>query len=116
MATLAWRKLAPSGPQPHVRCSHIAAAVGPSKLLVVGGAFYGASGGLEMLGDSFTYDLSKNEWEAVEPAPGGAPLPSPRNAAIGVPLQGGSGMLDLLIHGGWRAFVESYSDTFLLTI
>ncbi|GBF89617.1 hypothetical protein Rsub_02335 [Raphidocelis subcapitata] len=115
LASLSWRRLTPAGPQPHVRCSHIAAAVGPSKLLVVGGAFYGASGGLEMLGDAFAYDVAKNEWEAVQPAAGGA-LPSPRNAAVGAALRGGSGMLELLIHGGWRAFVESYSDTFILTI
>jgi len=48
-----------------VRCSQIAAAVGDARLLIVGGAFYGSSGGLEMLGDALVYDLQKNAWEKV---------------------------------------------------
>jgi N-acetylneuraminic acid mutarotase len=65
LSSLSWQQLSPAGPAPHVRCSHIAAAVGDSKLLVVGGAFYGSSGGLEMLGDAFVYDLEKNAWDEV---------------------------------------------------
>lgn len=115
LATLAWRRLSPSGPHPHVRCSHVAAAAGPSRLVVVGGAFYGASGGLEMLGDAFVYDLDKNAWAQV--AASGDAMPSPRNAAIGVPLAGASeGGLELLVHGGWKAFVESYADSFILSL
>jgi hypothetical protein len=172
---MAWTRLSPGGPQPHVRCSHIAAAAGPNKLLVVGGAFYGSSGGLEMLGDAFVYDGDADAWEKVRrqgtrprrlgcaaagqagrggprgalpavscppqaapssparpplsPArpppqvtPEGGKLPSPRNAAIGVPLSDCSGpadaggALELLIHGGWRAFVETYNDTFILSM
>lgn len=120
LATMAWTRLSPGGPQPHVRCSHIAAAAGPNKLLVVGGAFYGSSGGLEMLGDAFVYDGDADAWEKVTPE--GGKLPSPRNAAIGVPLSdcsgpaGAGGALELLIHGGWRAFVETYNDTFILSM
>ncbi|KAI8474475.1 MAG: galactose oxidase [Monoraphidium minutum] len=116
LASLAWRKLSPAGPAPHVRCSHLAAAAGPARLLVVGGAFYGSSGGLEMLGDAFIYDLDKNAWEEVVPT-GGA-LPSPRNAAVGVPLSppAAGASLDLLAHGGWRAFVESYNDTCIISV
>jgi len=46
----------------------------------------------------------------------GDALPSPRNAAVGAPLSGGGGKLDLMIHGGWKAFVETYSDTFILSM
>ena len=52
--------------------------------------------------------------------PAGGKLPSPRNAAVGVPLSDcsgpGGGGLELLIHGGWRAFVETYADTFIMSM
>lgn len=120
LKTMEWAPLSPSGPAPHVRCSHLAADAGAGRLLVVGGAFYGASGGLEMLGDAAVYDGAANEWRAAPAAPG---LPSPRNAAVGVPLpsspggaEGGGEGLRMLVHGGWRAFVESYSDTFVVSV
>lgn len=116
LPTLSWRRLSPSGPEPHVRCSVVAAAVGDSALLVVGGAFYGSSGGLEMLGDAWLYDVEANAWRQVKPE--GGKLPSPRNAAVGVPLSPPSEghRLDLLVHGGWRAFVETYNDSFILSL
>ena len=116
LKTYEWRRLAPKGAPPHVRCSHVAADAGAGRLLVVGGAFYGASGGLEMLGDAFVYDGASDEWRPAAPGGSGGALPSPRNAAIGVPLPGGGGGLQLLIHGGWRAFVESYADTHIVSI
>jgi hypothetical protein len=118
LGTLAWTRLDPSGTAPHVRCSTVAAAVGESKLLVIGGAFYGASGGLEMLGDAFEYDVAQNAWRPAEPAAGnGGALPSPRNAAAFAALNGteGGAGLELLVHGGWKAFVETYNDTYLIT-
>ena len=36
---LRWRALAPEGPRPPARCSHVAAALG-QQLVVLGGAFY----------------------------------------------------------------------------
>lgn len=154
LASKQWTRLAPGGTHPHVRCSHIAADAGSGRLLVVGGAFYGASGGLQMLGDAFIYDSTANDWQPVsqcrgcvqwvwrvrrahelvsptsaththteyfvflifQVTPAGGDLPSPRNAAVGVPLPAAAGGLRLLIHGGWRAFVESYADTFELSV
>ncbi len=45
-------------------------------------------------------------------------MPSPRNAAAIAPLpaRGGGGATAAVVHGGWRAFVESYSDTHVMRV
>lgn len=115
--SLQWQQLNPAGPSPHVRCS-TAAGVHGSSIFYFGGAFYGASGGLEMLQDAFLYDTASNTWLIPDVQPlqsaaghGATALPSGRNAAVMVPLGD-----QLLLHGGWRAFVESYNDTYLVTV
>jgi N-acetylneuraminic acid mutarotase len=127
LASLTWEDLSGklSGPKPHPRCSAAVAAVG-DKILVVGGAFYGASGGLEMLQDAHVLDTSSSSWVVPEvtgqcsdaAAAGGGGLPSARNAAVMVPLHAGAadGQPQLLLAGGWRAFVETYNDTYLVTV
>lgn len=52
------------------------------------------------------------------------PAPSPRNASIMVPLQpqplaavGDSSAANrFLLHGGWRPFVETYNDSYIVTV
>jgi hypothetical protein len=41
-----------------------------------------------------------------------APRPGPRNAATLTPLGGG----EFLLHGGWRPFVSTYGDSYLLKV
>jgi hypothetical protein len=108
LGSLQWQQLQPSGQTPHARCSPAAAAAG-KYILYFGGAFYGPSGGLEMLGDVVLYDTEANSWVVPELA-AGADVPAPRNAAVMVPLAGGQ----LLLPGGWRAFVETYNDSYLI--
>lgn len=129
LATLTWEDLTGqlSGPKPHPRCSAGVAAVA-DKVLVVGGAFYGASGGLEMLQDAYVLDTSSSSWLVPEVAAeqgsssgGGVAsggMPSARNAAVMVPMRAGAagGQPQLLLAGGWRAFVETYNDTYLVTL
>ncbi|WIA33891.1 hypothetical protein OEZ86_006990 [Tetradesmus obliquus] len=129
LASLTWEDLTGqlSGPKPHPRCSAGVAAVG-DKVLVVGGAFYGASGGLEMLQDAYVLDASSSSWLVPEVAAeqgsssgGGVAsggMPSARNAAVMVPMRAGAagGQPQLLLAGGWRAFVETYNDTYLVTL
>lgn len=109
------------------------AAVG-DKVLVFGGAFYGASGGLEMLQDAYVLDTATGSWVVPETLPlqssssttssgaaAGGPvgLPSGRNAAVMVPLGVGEGAAvqpQLLLQGGWKAFVETYNDTYLVAL
>ena len=112
--TLKWKELHPET-TPHVRCSIAAGAVDNDHILCFGGAFYGSSGGLEMLGDVLLFDASKGQW--VTPSVEGM-LPSARNAAAAVVLEGssGQGKEELLVYGGWRAFQESYNDTHIFKI
>ncbi|GFR50800.1 hypothetical protein Agub_g13065, partial [Astrephomene gubernaculifera] len=153
---LTWRQLAPAGIPPQARCSHVAAAFGslPSSrgaaaagsgrgeasgaeevtpgrfLLLMGGSFYEQPGRLKPLGDVAVYDTQTNRWLEMEVE---GTLPSPRNAAVMVPLKrqeakstaptaGGAGGRDgsgsggstvdrFVLHGGWRPFVETYNDT-----
>jgi N-acetylneuraminic acid mutarotase len=128
LGSMIWEDLSGklSGSKPHPRCSAAVAAVG-DRIVVVGGAFYGASGGLEMLQDAFVLDTSSSSWvvpevslqcssdDAAAGASGG--LPSARNAAVMVPLHAGAEkQAQLLLAGGWRAFVETYNDTYLVTV
>lgn len=113
-----WQELQPAGPQPHVRCSAAAAAVADGRILFFGGAFYGSSGGLEMLQDVFLYDSASNTWmtpdeQALESAEGGSggKAPAGRNAAVMVPLG-----KQLLLYGGWQAFNETYNDSYIVSV
>lgn len=116
--SMQWQQLNPAGPSPHVRCSTAAGVVGNS-IFYFGGAFYGASGGLEMLQDAFLYDTVSNSWVVPDVKPlksasaeqAARSLPVGRNAAVMVALG-----LQLLLHAGWRAFVETYNDTYLVTV
>jgi len=110
--TSEWKELHPET-TPHVRCSTAAGAVNNDHILCFGGAFYGSSGGLEMLGDVLLFDASKGQW--VTPSVEGM-LPAARNAAAAVVLEGSGQGKELLLYGGWRAFVESYNDTYIFRI
>eukprot|EP00775_Hariotina_reticulata_P010210 gene10210-10371_t len=116
--TLTWEQLQPAGDTPHVRCSTAAAAVDQQYIVYIGGAFYGDSGGLEMLGDVHVLDTKANAWleVAVE-----GDLPAARNAAVIAPLLSPAGAEHhaankLLLYGGWRAFKETYNDSFIITV
>lgn len=121
LTTMQWTQLQPKGQTPHARCSPAAAVVG-RYLVYFGGAFYGASGGLEMLQDVQLYDIEANSWVVPEVAAAdgssNAELPAARNAAVMVPLseQGSGGGPQLLLAGGWRAFVQTFNDTFLVQL
>lgn len=114
--SMQWQQLQPAGVTPHARCSPAAAAVG-KYILYFGGAFYGASGGLEMLGDVHLYDTESNSWVKDVQLAAGATAPAARNAAVMVPLPSrGYGRPQLLLSGGWRAFVETYNDSYLVEV
>lgn len=122
LETMQWRQLHPSGTTPPARCSTVAAVVDQAgtRVLYVGGAFYGTSGGLEMLGDVQVLDLGQGTGDGqwVEVASGGS-TPSARNAAAAamLPNSDGSGSKRrLLMHGGWKAFVETYNSTYLVDV
>ncbi|KXZ45615.1 hypothetical protein GPECTOR_52g18 [Gonium pectorale] len=55
---LTWRQLAPEGPAPQARCSHVAGACGEGGrfLLAIGGSFYAEPGKLQPLDDVVLYD------------------------------------------------------------
>lgn len=119
LQSMQWQRLKPGGPQPHVRCSTAAGVVG-SNIVYFGGAFYGPSGGLEMLQDVFVYDTVNDTWGVPDVQPlvlddgsssDSATLPPGRNAAVMVALG-----RQLLLHGGWRAFVETYNDSYLVNV
>eukprot|EP00879_Flechtneria_rotunda_P009431 GHRR01009873.1.p1 GENE.GHRR01009873.1~~GHRR01009873.1.p1 ORF type:complete len:380 (+),score=81.08 GHRR01009873.1:187-1326(+) len=130
--TMAWQQLTPAGITPHERCSTAAAAAG-QYILYFGGAFYGSSGGLEMLQDVFVLDTATHTWLIPRVLPtessssGGTAgdssnsdqgLPAARNASIMVPLSdcSDSSSPTFLLHAGWRAFVETYNDTFIVSL
>jgi hypothetical protein len=54
-----------------------------------------------------------DEW--LVPEVSGA-RPSARNAAVLAPLRPADGQARWLLHGGWRPFVQSYNDSFLVTL
>ncbi|GLC36198.1 hypothetical protein PLESTB_001369300 [Pleodorina starrii] len=122
---MTWRQLTPEGPMPQARCSHVAGAcaaggdVASRYLLLAGGSYYVQPGQLKPLDDVILYDTQTNRW--IEPEVEG-PRPSPRNAAILAPLRrnghggGGGGGDRFVLHGGWRPFVETYDDTYIVTV
>ncbi len=112
--TMTWARLQPKGAQPHERCSQAAGAIGRN-IVYFGGAYYGAAGaGLEMLGDVHVLDVQNEQWVVPEVQ---GDVPCPRNAAACVPLAVKDGdVQQLLLHGGWAAFKESYNDTYLISL
>jgi hypothetical protein len=99
---------ADSAAAPHVRCSHVAADV-DGGLFILGGSYYTEQGSLCPLDDAWRFDLKGGKgWQKV--ALEGA-TPAARNAAILAPLGGQR----LLYHGGWRPFVETYDDTWIIS-
>ncbi len=67
---------------------------------------------MQVIDDLLVLDTASLAWRKPEVAQG--QLPSARNAASMVPMAAGSSTL--VLHGGWKAFVESYDDTFLLEV
>lgn len=65
--------------------------------------------GLEPLADAWALDTEALCWRQLS-IQGDAP--SARNAAMLAPLGGGQ----LLYHGGWRPFVETFNDTYILQL
>ena len=82
------------------------------------------TGALRALGDIHAFDTHSGVWmHAEQQLPGR--LPSPRNAAVLVPLRASSeggpassgaaaGRQRFFVFGGWQPFVESYSDSIVL--
>lgn len=105
---LRWRRIEAQAPWPQARCSQAAAAVG-SKIVMIGGSYYREEGGLQPLDDAWVFDTEEERWE--EPVITGC-RPSARNAAVLVAGSEGT----LVYHGGWRAFQETYNDTFVMRL
>ncbi|KXZ45616.1 hypothetical protein GPECTOR_52g19 [Gonium pectorale] len=114
---LTWQQLAPDGPAPQARCSHVAGACGEGGrfLLAIGGSFRPEPGKpLQPLDDVVLYDTQANRW--LEPLVCG-PRPAARNAAVMEPLpRGPDGADRFLLHGGWRPFVQTYNDSYIVTV
>jgi hypothetical protein len=102
---------------PHVRCSHVAADV-DGGLLVLGGSYYTPQGSLCPLDDAWWFDASAGggTWRRVALGGGDARPPAARNAAVLAPLPSAdpTRRRRFLYHGGWRPFVETYDDSWIL--
>ncbi|KAG2428173.1 hypothetical protein HXX76_011853 [Chlamydomonas incerta] len=137
-----WQQLEAAGAAPHARCSHVAGAAagsgsssgsssGGRYLVVAGGSYYSQPGRLQPLDDVAVYDTQTNAWLEMEVE---GPPPSARNASVMAPLPpavatgaggavaggaaagGAAGTNRFLLHGGWRPFVETYSDSYVVTV
>lgn len=75
-----------------------------------GGAFYKESGGLDVLDSYVALDTASNRWHQVELV--GDRRPPARNAAVLCRLKDGC----LLLHGGWKPFVETWNDSYAMTL
>ncbi|MEW5304715.1 MAG: hypothetical protein WDW36_007307 [Sanguina aurantia] len=117
LASLRWARLSPTGARPAARCSHFAGSIDGRYMWVVGGAHYASPGKLANVDDVAVYDSEADAWVEVDVA---GPRPSARNAGVAVsPLRTGGadgGGQQALLHAGWKAFAETYNDTFLLTL
>ena len=122
--TWEWRVLASNGDRPSPRAGACAAPLpnGERGILVCCGAEASANG-LVPRADVWALTLDDQgggEWSKLldDAAPD---APGPRNAATLTPLsdgaagEGGSGG-SLLLHGGWRPFVSTYGDTYVLKV
>ena len=67
-------------------------------------------GGLQPLSDCFVYDTVHNVWE--EPEVIGGNKFRARNAHTLTTISGNKAVA----HGGWNPFVETYNDTFEMTV
>ncbi len=68
---------------------------------------------MQVVDELLVLDTRSMAWQ--QPGlPAGQALPSARNAAALVPAAPGSS--SLVLHGGWKAFVESYDDTFVVEV
>eukprot|EP00898_Chlorokybus_atmophyticus_P001356 jgi/Chlat1/2220/Chrsp17S02544 len=111
--TMIWTKPEASGNWPSPRAAAGAAAL-HNKVFVFGGACRANgsdanSGGLVPLDDLHALDTESCRWETVQLK--GSTKPGPRNAAQLVAKEG-----KLVIYGGWKPFVQSYSDTHILHV
>jgi len=107
---------APAAPWPAPRCSHVAAAL-RGGMVVWGGSFYDAAGGLVARGDAWWWDEAGGAgWGRL--APGGDAPPLPRNAAAAAAVvgEGGKEEAGLLIFGGWDPFRVTYGDSAVLWV
>jgi hypothetical protein len=68
---------------------------------------------LQVIDELLVLDTRSMEWQQPR-LPAGQRLPSARNAASLVPAVPGGATL--VLHGGWKAFVESYDDTFVVEV
>ena len=96
-----------------------AAAIG-TRIVFFGGARYVPSGGLEVNDELHILDVAANKWLTVVASSPGK-RPAARNAATLTELAGrqdraGNRAGMMVLHGGWRAFVETYNDTYLLQL
>jgi hypothetical protein len=73
----------------------------------------GLSLGLQVLDELLALDTRDMMWQRLQ-QPAGQQLPGARNGSTMVPA--GPGSSTLVMHGGWKAFVESYDDTHLLQV
>ena len=65
--------------------------------------------GLQPLDDVIVYDTQHNRWE--QPAVSGS-KPRARNAAVASMVSD----KEMLLHGGWNPFKETYDDSFVLKV
>ncbi|KAL3157872.1 hypothetical protein ABBQ32_012283 [Trebouxia sp. C0010 RCD-2024] len=106
-ASMQWTELQPKGQLPHVRCSHTAVVMGTS-IVIFGGSYYRVDGsGLQPLDDVYSYSTLDNTWQKQTTTGQG---PSARNAAIACVVADN----EMLLHGGWDPFRQTYSDSFIL--
>ena len=97
------------GAWPLARCSQAAAACGRS-LYLQGGSYYKADGpGLDSLDDLWSLDTGSRQWQQLDCGRG----PSARNAGVMVLAAASQ---QLVHHGGWLPFKETYSDTWVLQL
>jgi len=72
-------------------------------------------GGLQPLDDTFVLDTTANEWRW--PEEGSGSKPAVRNAGTMNLVGGGPESAgQLLLHGGWKPFVVTWNDSWLLPL
>ena len=113
--TWVWRPLEhAAAARPSARAGACAAPLpGGGGMLVYGGAESSANGLLPR-SDLWAFTLGgdgSGAWKLLLPEDA-TDAPGPRNAATLTPLGDG----DYLLHGGWRPFVSTYSDSYVLHI
>lgn len=102
-----WRQLAEDGAGPTARAGSCASSF-DSEFIVCCGAERTHDGGLVPRADVWTFDVPKRKWTQRHDGD-----VQPRNAAS---LSGPRPDSSFLLHGGWHPFLETYSDSALLTL